>query len=323
MPYFGGAGGDEGVKFRLGTSISFTGNFLADYQFVIAPPDNLQNSNTQFGAVWGSWIETFSYNENNVANGLTTLTFNDLVGVKGIVIPNALAGLTALSFPNLTFIGGDFTPTSMAALTTLSVPKLTEVVGTLNPAILSSLTTLDLSALKHVGGNFSPTSLAALTTLTLTNLLTIGGSFSCSSCASLATISAPALKNASLTFTSNFNLSATGAGLTTINFPALINVGTGMDAHTGNGNIATVTLGAAGMTKLINGNVNFSGQKLNQASVDQILHTIASLDGTGGTTSWGAGKTLTLNGGTNSTPSATGLTDKATIVARGGTVLNN
>ena len=42
-----------------------------------------------------------------------------------------------------------------------------------------------------------------------------------------------------------------------------------------------------------------------------------------GTTSWGTGRTLNLSGGTSSTPSGTGLTDKAIIQARGATVNTN
>ena len=65
-----------------------------------------------------------------------------------------------------------------------------------------------------------------------------------------------------------------------------------------------------------------SGMKLNQASVDSILVSLAALDGTNGTTAYSS-KTILLNGGTSSAPSATGLAAKATLQARSCTVTTN
>ncbi len=47
---------------------------------------------------------------------------------------------------------------------------------------------------------------------------------------------------------------------------------------------------------------------LTQTSVDNCLKLVASLDGTNSTTSYGTGKTLIINGGTNASPSTTGTT---------------
>jgi hypothetical protein len=318
MPYFGGAGGDEGVKFRLGTSISFTGNWLVPYPTLIIPPDNLQLSNAGGVAAWGSWIDNFVYNEPVIfSNGLQTLTFNDLIGISGSFTPTA-PSLTSISLPVLTTIGGSFNPTTVNALTTLNVPALSTVKGSFSPFTLNALTSLSAPVLASVFGNFSPNTMALLTTFNFPALASIGGNCTPGTMASLTTLSLPVLATVS-----GFINPAAMAALTTLSMPALVKVGGAVLVNSGFGNLQNITLGAAGTTKLINGSINFSGQKLTQASVDQILHTVASLDGTGGTTSWGTGLTLTLNGGTNSTPSATGLTDKATIVARGGTVLNN
>jgi hypothetical protein len=110
--------------------------------------------------------------------------------------------------------------------------------------------------------------------------------------------------------------------LTTLNLPALVLVGAGgINMGGGLANLlATFSMGST--LKSIGGNVSFAGCALNQASVDGILVSLAALDGTGGTTAYSS-KTVTLTGGTNSTPSATGLTAKATLQGRGCTVTNN
>lgn len=271
MPYFGGEGGSEGVGFRLQASVSYTGTWQFPYFYLISPPDNGQLNDTGLGPIWGSWIEAFSYVE--TVGSLLTLTFNDLIGVKGTFAPTLLSA-TSLSAPLLQFAGGTFSVTYSPLITTLNFPLLSVISGVVGFTGNTSLTSLSLPNLQYI--------------------LTGSG---------MGTLTNPAL--------------------VTWNFPSLIVCYGQILAQTGNGNITNATLGAVGTTKFINGNINFAGQKLTQASVDQILHTIASLDGTGGTTSWGTGRTLTLNGGTNSTPSATGLADKAIIVARGATVLNN
>ncbi len=59
----------------------------------------------------------------------------------------------------------------------------------------------------------------------------------------------------------------------------------------------------------------FTGCALNQTSIDNILVSIAAAGTSGGT--------LNMTGGTNATPSATGLAAKATLVGRGWTVTHN
>jgi hypothetical protein len=104
----------------------------------------------------------------------------------------------------------------------------------------------------------------------------------------------------------------------------MVSYGTVITLNSGLGNLVSVTLGTPGVLKVITGaTINVSGQKLNSASVNGILALLVSLDGTNGTTLWGAGKTLTINGGTNAAPSGQGILNKATLVARTATVTTN
>lgn len=270
------------------------------------------------------------------ATSLSAISFSSLTALGGS-ITGTLNSLTSFSLPLLVTIAGSYSLTSNA-LTTLSMPALTSLgvvatstTGNFAP-VGTSLATVNMPSLTSVNGTFSPT-LAALTTLTLTNLQTVVGAFGLTA-SSLATLSMPALTTlgagfapvcaAATTVTLTLLSSITGtvaasfASLTTLSFPALTTV------------TSTFTITAANLvtfsmnTGLLNigGNFTMTGMKLNQASVDGILVRLAALDGTGGTTSYN-NRTVNLSGGTSSAPSATGLTAKATLQARGCTVTTN
>jgi hypothetical protein len=246
---------------------------------------------------------------------LTAYNFQSLVFVSGQLSLGSTPLLTTLSLPALQAVGTAFALTLMDALTTLSVPSLVAVGTTCSPSSMALLTTLSFPALQTVGTAFSPSTMASLTTLSVPSLVVVGTNLGPNTMASLTTLSFPALQ----TVGSNLNPS-TMASLTTLSLPALVSTGA-ITVNTGFGNLANVTIGAT--LKSCSGNVTFSGQKLTAASVNNILAVFAALDGTNGTTAWGAGKTLTLNGGTNAAPTGQGITDKATIQARGATVLTN
>lgn len=98
--------------------------------------------------------------------------------------------------------------------------------------------------------------------------------------------------------------------------------GSSLSLTTGTAALTTLTFGAVGVTKRIDGNIIITSAALNQASVDGILARLVALDGTSGTTLYTGAKTVTITG-TSSTPSAAGLTNKATLVGRGITVTTN
>lgn len=270
-------------------------------------------------------------------NTLTTLSFPELLGIKqtfqpnnfplvttwsfpkfiyctGSFNPNTMAALTSMTMPELLYCG-QWSPNTMASLTTLTCAKLATIGGSFLPSTMASLTTINLPEVLIIGsgdgvtgganaGNFAPTTMAALTTLTLPKLVTIHGTFAPTTMASLTTLSYPLLT------TIDGAVSASSmAALTTINLPAMITYGSTITFTSSLGAVSTVTLGTIGTLKTVSGaTVTFSGQALNQASVDGVLKLLASLDGTGGTTSFGTGKTVTLTGGTNASPTTSGTT---------------
>jgi hypothetical protein len=266
-----------------------------------------------------------SFSFSDTTSRLTSLTFDNLAGIMGAsgFSPTNLASVTSMSFPSLSFCGGDFAPQSMASLTTLSLPILAYVGGTFSPNTMAALTALSLPELTYVGGIFSPNSAANLATLSVPNLVYVG-TLQLYNLAALTSFSAP-----NLVYYAPYGLgsiAASMASLTTFSTPAtrIISGAGSFTMNSGLGNLTTVTLGTVGVLKVVSvGTINISGQKLDQASVNGILALLVSLDGTNGTTLWGAGKTVNISGGTSAAPSGQGIIDKATLLARTATVTTN
>jgi hypothetical protein len=146
--------------------------------------------------------------------------------------------------------------------------------------------------------------------------------------AALTTLSLPALTSVGVdvarTVYTNGKISPTTmAALTSFTMPVIQVIGSSSNASisfiSGTAALATFTMGSS--LRRVEGSVIFTSAALNQASVDGILVRLAALDGTGLTTAYST-KTVTITG-TSSTPSATGLTAKAILVARGCTVTHN
>ena len=320
------AGSADSTPFNPSTSplsITISGTWVYPYPFIIRSGYNIQISGSVYITGTGKWIDTFSYAEGVSATpfNLTSLSFNDLIGVCGNFNPSFLngnPGLTSLGMNTLTYVGGNFAP-SGNYITSLSANSLIAIGGNFSPAVLSSPSfgALNFNSLILVGGTVGLNLIPYLTTVYLPSLQCVVGQFSPNNCTFLNTINCPALQ-----YMGTCTL-ATMSHLATVNFPAMVNYSGAITITTSLGAVSSVTLGTIGTLKKINGSVNIATQKLTQATVDGILALIASLDGTNGTTSWGSGKTLTINGGTNSAPSTSGSSSMATIVARGGTVTHN
>ncbi len=226
-----------------------------------------------------------------------------------------------VSFPNLQYIGTNTAAVSSFsgnATLSYSFPALINpgLNGVTNAGITISTalaTSISFPVMTYVPGSLSITG-SVLTTLTLSSLVSLQGSLL------LTTVQLPTLSLPALTSTSAITWTATNMAALTSFSMGVLQTATGTISITGCTVLTTVSFGTTAKALL---NVVLSGCALNQASVDAILALLVSLNGTGGTTNWGSGRTCTLTGGTNATPSATGLTDKATLQARGATVTTN
>ncbi len=250
---------------------------------------------------------------------LTTFDFPKLAFISGNFNPTTYPVLTNLSLPSLTRLKQAFAPTTMALLTTLGFPLLEGVGGSFTPSTMAALTSLSFPELLFIGANFAPTTMALVTTFSFPKLATISGTFAPTTMAALVTMSLPLLAN----IVGAVSV-ASMASLTTISFAGMANYGSTITFNSGLGNLTSVTLGTIGTLNSIAGaTINISGQKLTQANVNAILALLISLNGTNGTTLWGAGKTLNVSGGTSGAPSGQGITDKAALVVRGATITTN
>lgn len=247
-----------------------------------------------------------------------------LVGASGIGSTLTLSGaaLANPSFPALTSVSGGIVRTA-GALSTLSFPVLTTVGATSQGGITltgSGLSSVSFPALHTVYGGISCLATGAITTLAFPALTSItvpgGDTWMEVSTPSITTLDLPVLTHLYGAPIGFFYLA--GSGITTISFPSLVSVETGLlfDPCSLTSITLPTTLNSVG------GDVGVApGVFLTQASVDNILVRLAALDGTSGTTTYD-NKTVTLAYDC-AAPSATGLAAKATLQARGNTVYTN
>lgn len=276
---------------------------------------------------------------------LFTVWQNSIVSLNGYTTPlvcanydNASANGAGLTLPYLTTLNlgtiqllNNAISGTLASLTSLVASSLVQI-NTDMSVTMNSLTTLTMPLLQYVGGNMTP-ALAVMTSISLPALQYVGNS--CSLIAGNATsLSMPALLYAGSAFGVSMNLCTSVdlssfqycggnflpnfSALTTLSLPAIVTI-VGSFTIT---NTVMVNFSFGSTLKRVGGNVTMSNKALNQASIDGILVSLAALDGTNGTTAYSS-LTVTLTGGTNATPSATGLAAKATLVGRGCTVTNN
>lgn len=263
---------------------------------------------------------------------LTTLSIPALAVVIGSFSPGTNASLVTLSAPSLAAVGAGFALGAMASLTTLSIPNLATVGtltgGSFGPTTMNLLATLSAPALAFAGGSFNPNTMALLTAFSFPVLSTILGPFTPNTMAALVTMSLPALTSvgvdlARAVFNGGNIAPATMGNLTTLTFPVIEVIGSSssisINIITAMAALSTFTLGST--LQRVDGNVIVTSNALLVASVDGLLVRLAALDGTGLTTAYSS-KTVTITG-TSATPSATGLSAKATLVARGCTVTHN
>lgn len=244
---------------------------------------------------------------------VTSLSFNG-EGSTAVSINNTSHPiLLTASYPNLVYVTTVFTFNNSTTITSISAPLLKVLEQGLQISSCSALTSINLNSLARCSAiTFNSNGVNSLSLPSLQSVtsggITIG--------AGVTSVSFPALRNV----ISNSGTAITITGpVTALVLPSIITIGGALTASN-IPQLTTVTLGSGLL--VVNGNVNFSGCALNQASVDNVLVRLAALDGTNGTVAYSS-RTVSLNGGTNATPSATGLAAKAILVGRGCTVTNN
>lgn len=179
------------------------------------------------------------------------------------------------------------------------------------------------------------TNLTSLTFSELTILATAGSNgFTIIGFPALQTISAPALY-----FTNSVHIE-NNPSLTLINFQILSEVNNFYISGNNNliifswlflkycfGNFVVKNCPSLQSIQLpvfgVSGDVDLSGNAIGQLQIDYVLQFLVSYDGTNGKILYGSGRNVNLSGGTNASPSATGIGYKNILVSRGCTVTHN
>lgn len=310
------------------TNLDFTnaGNMVT---FSLVSPDPALNINLNGCAALSeldfTGVTSIGQLQLGYMTSLTSFLIPDLVTCGGLSLYNS--GLSSFSAPVLTTSTTWFYIYDNAEIVSISAPELTYAAdfGLVfrNNSVLTSVDLPLLDTTAYVDGNSNPN----LATLSLPSLANVAGPVSITSCDLLETISLPSLTTCSvfecyscISLTS-LDVSAmsncpyfdcsTCELLTTVDLPSMgpIEIMYGVDTIS----LSTVSFGSGIISNF--GEVVFGNSNLSEATVDFILAS-----GIAGSMTLGY---IDLSGGSSSTPSATGLADKATLITNGVTVLTN
>lgn len=280
----------------------------------------LENVYTDYyGASGSNYITAFSTNAEIIGS-------NFLAGI----FQNADPTLSSISLPTVKAISGFgfnlygtlFLPNN-SNITSISLPNLVACAG-LEFISASGLTSLDLSSLSYISSSsnsiYSVSSGLAIPTLSLPSLVTTdGGNITINeSTPGTASVSLPNLEyfggsQIQITLPS----SATALNFNSLELmPTITNFTLTMPGLTSFGLPALKRITQFGSVLF-----DFNGCALDQTSVDNILVTLAALDGTAGTTNWTSGN-VNIAGGC-AAPSGTGTAAAAVLTGRGITVTTN
>lgn len=208
-------------------------------------------------------------------------------------------------FPNLTGAAPELTVNNSNALLEFSAPILIQA-GTIGFNTDASLTTLVFTSLE-VADSFVVSTCEALTSVGFGTLTVVNDTLSINDSPLLTTLSLPALTAIGVGF------AVVSTGITSLSLSALT---TPLPASTTvTGNASLVSFAMNGQSLQDGGSYDFSGNALNQASVDLVLHA--------GITGAMTSGLIDLTGGTNAAPSVAGQADKAALILAGVTVNTN
>jgi hypothetical protein len=283
-------------------TITKTGAFFDNFPIYFEAPRPVYVGGSIITSL-GKWINSFVYTDIVNSGSLTALSFDDLVGVVGVLTIGSSNAMVTLAFPALKHVIGAISLSGMAALNSLNLSGLisTGAGVTIQGNYGAGFTSLDLHSLQAVGATLSIFGITAITSIDLSALTDVGNGLSLTGDTALLAVSLPNLKNV----LGNISFLTSNA-LTSISMPALVHLGaslTGASTTT----LTSLVFGTAGILKHVgSGGPAFAGCALNQTSVDRMLAVMVTLDGTNGTTKFAG--TINMSGGTSLAPTFTGAT---------------
>jgi hypothetical protein len=267
----------------------------------------------------------------NALTGIATASNNTtglFVSGSGISGNISLTGLQVIGNSGIGY-NFLFNKINATGIRELNLPVLTGWYGSIN-CDMPSGTAFDLSSVQFLGSNANGATINSIAQALFFRLGTgITGTITLTGLQSLYVRATTTGTLTGTTIPTGFIFIASGA--TEVSIPNIVTgfvrIASGTPAtRTGwiqGANITGLSFGSSGITKELTMHFTASGCALNQASVDDVLRTFASLDGTNGTTVY-SGLTIRLNG-LCSAPSVTGSGFRTTLTGAGrlNTVLVN
>lgn len=251
----------------------------------------------------------------------TSHTVSDLEmvwGASGTLTLSATSGFTNITFSDLMYVmigTGTFSLSSAGTNQTINFPELIAIQATLGISSTGTNVSLNFPKLEAVTGVINQSS-GALSSVYFPELIYCLG-FTDSTSAPITTYNFPKLRQISLG--ANFAISGTKSSLTSILLPSIEYFSGTLTLPTVSPQLTTFTFGSS--LKFFNSNFVTTSNSLNQASVDNILISLAALDGTNGTIVY-QNRTITITGGSAS-PSTAGYNAYNILLGRGCTLMTN
>jgi hypothetical protein len=321
------------IDFSSLISVGVIGN--SDYNFTIdqCPATELKVPLLTYGS-----NHMYIYNCPN----LTSLSFPSLTSTNYQVDINACQYITSISLP---VYSGTIGLYDLPAVTSLTLNGATVIVYLNGLPALPSLSTLSTSFEAYLTDDQVGTT--GITTVSAPNATTFkwhdnrGSNIATvleSASAPLATdiyfrtANEGAISELSPFASADFpsvtyvyRMKIRNCSITTLDLSTVITYNVGEDIDIDNNPYLTsAIIGVIGTLKSIGSDsVRLENNALTETCVNDVLALLVSLDGTNGTTEFGSGKYLYLEGGTNSAPTGQGILDVATLTSRGCTVTTN
>lgn len=171
--------------------IDIVGALSLPLALVVCQPSGVQIVPGAFYTSPLPWLDDLDITNQNA---VTSLTFNNLGGVKGDVSPNNMGTLEMLDFPVLVVVGAHFQPNdTLPNVSSMDISALQAVGRNFAPSDLPALLVLEANELVVVGGHFQPNTFAVATSLSASSLTTVGENVQLYDCPEIATINLSAL----------------------------------------------------------------------------------------------------------------------------------
>lgn len=300
----GSLGSDTSVSFNSSAYISGSATGAQQYPVVAVPNINL------YAAGYGSGVASVSFIEFPTLTRTSYFTLGNFQYLETISAPELLSAQQLQ-------LG------SLATIKTLNFPKITKVddlvVGSSSPRVID---TVNFPLLSDTKFNFSYSYCNLTNKLNSTTFPALTR-FACyfGNVYDLGDVEFTGVTNIG---TQSINANTYNSNLTKFRLPNVVTIETTYISVNSCYGLTDFSIATAGIIKSVNNGTTFNLQSnaLSQASVDNILIAMATLDGTNGTTATYSCN-LYLNGGSNSAPSSAGYAAVSVLQSRGWYVATN